>query len=100
MATADSTTEQQAELIDKLIDDTAAAEAERDDLRAQVTRLQDKYEPANGVLVDEMLELSDDMGGSLLHIRAFAGERLMMALVPIHFDPAVHRRNCRWFEEL
>lgn len=82
MATADSTTEQQAELIDKLIDDTAAAEAERDDLRAQVTRLQDKYEPANGVLVDEMLELSDDMGGSLLHIRAFAGERLMMALVP------------------
>jgi hypothetical protein len=82
MAAADSATEQQAELIDKLIDDAAAAEAERDDLRTQVTRLQDKYEPANGVLVDQMLELSDNMGGSLLHIRASTGEYMMMVLVP------------------
>eukprot|EP01046_Picozoa_sp_COSAG06_P055471 COSAG06_NODE_10204_length_1727_cov_1.136978_2_plen_187_part_01 len=29
-----------------------------------------------------MLKLSDNMGGSLLHIRAFTGEKLVMVLVP------------------
>ena len=29
-----------------------------------------------------MLELSDDKSGALLHIRAFTGEKLVMALIP------------------
>jgi len=88
--TADSVIERQSELMDKYIDAAGDAEAERDNLRKQVTRLQDKYEPANGVLVDQMLELSDNMGGSLLHIRASRGTGyshdydgyMMMVLVP------------------
>jgi hypothetical protein len=79
--TADSVIERQSELMNKYIDAAGDAEAERDNLRKQVTRLQDKYEPANGVLVDQMLELSDNMSGSLLHVRVFTGEKMTMALV-------------------
>jgi hypothetical protein len=82
MAGVDSATEQQVEHVHKALYDAGVAEAERNDLRAQVTRLQDKYEPANGVLVDEMLDLSDNQSESLLHVRVFTGEKMTMALVP------------------
>ena len=82
MAAVDSATEQRVEHVHKALEDAGAAEAECNNLRTQVTRLQDKYEPANGVLVDEMLDLSDNQSESLLHVRVFTGEKMTMALVP------------------
>jgi hypothetical protein len=75
-------TKQQSELIDKALEDAAAAEAKCEKLEAENERLKNKYEPANGVIIDEMLELFDNMSRSMLHIRLFAGEKLTMALVP------------------
>jgi hypothetical protein len=46
-------TEQQAEHINKALEDAAVAEAKCEKLEAENERLKNKYEPANGVIIDE-----------------------------------------------
>eukprot|EP01046_Picozoa_sp_COSAG06_P023244 COSAG06_NODE_1837_length_8255_cov_5.426680_2_plen_300_part_00 len=75
-------TKQQSELIDKALEDAAAAEAKCEKLEAENERLKNKYEPANGVIVDEYLKLTDGEDESLMHIRVFTGEKMSMVLVP------------------
>ena len=79
---ADSATEQQSELVDKALDDAADAEVKSEKLELEIERLKNKYEPANGVLIDEYLKLTNGEDESLMRIRVFTGQKMSMVLVP------------------
>ena len=82
LTVAEDVAEQQAEHINKALDDAAAAEAKSEKLEAENEHLKNKYEPANGVLIDEYLKLTNGEDESLMRIRVFTGQKMSMVLVP------------------
>eukprot|EP01046_Picozoa_sp_COSAG06_P008656 COSAG06_NODE_440_length_15762_cov_75.979825_5_plen_298_part_00 len=82
MAAEKDDAEQQSELVDKALNDAAAAEAKSEKLELEIERLKIKYEPANGVILDEYLKLTNGEDESLMRIRVFTGQKMSMDLVP------------------
>ena len=69
------TTEEYAEAMNEAIQSANRAEAE-------ATRLKRKYEPDGGVIMDMMLQLTNDHGRGYMRVLVCTGEYLLLELVP------------------
>ena len=84
---ADAPTEQYAEAMDEAIDAAARAEAE-------VRGLKRKYEPDDGVIMDKILQLTDDHTRFHMRVLVRAGEYLLLEILQNirRNDPSMHFR--------
>ena len=80
IATAD--TEQQVTAIEGMNKELADTQAERDAARAENADLKRKYEPENGVVAEQMYEVTTDHCRNYMHVQILAGESLMLELLP------------------
>jgi len=73
---ADAPTEEYAQAMEEAIDAATKAEAE-------ANRLKRKYEPDEPeVLMDKILQLSDDNGMNFMRVQIFTGEKMELTLIP------------------
>ena len=78
---ADVETEQTINTIDKLNEENAATEQQRDLALAEVARLKRKYEPDDGIIIDKLLKLTDDHACRYMRVLVHTGEYLLLELV-------------------
>ena len=79
---ADVETEQTINTIDKLNEENAATEQQRDLALAEVVGLKNKYEPDDGIIIDKLLKLTDDHSTSYMRVMVRSSEYLLLELVP------------------
>ena len=73
---ATEVTEQYAAAMEEAIESATKAEAE-------ANRLKRKYEPDEPiVLMDKILQLSDDNGMNFMRVQIFTGEKMELTLIP------------------
>ena len=81
-AVADAETEQQVDAIAGMNQELTDAQAERDAAQAEAAELKRKYEPENGVIAEQMYEVTTDHCRSYMHVQILSDEGLLLELLP------------------
>ena len=82
MSVATEAAEQQVAAIEGMNKELTDTEAERDAARAEAANLKRKYEPENGIIAEQMYEVTTDHCRNYMHVQILAGESLMLELLP------------------
>jgi hypothetical protein len=77
---ADPETEQTVNVIDRLNEENAATEQQRDAAAAEVARLKRTYEPDDGIIIDKLLKLTDFHEESFMRVTVRTGGCLSFEL--------------------
>jgi hypothetical protein len=78
----DEETAETVNVIDRLNEENAACQQERDAALAEVASLKSQYEPPDGVLLTKVLRLECDYETSLMRVTVRTGGSLLLELVP------------------